>query len=75
MASLGHMPRRTRSGRFKKGRWSSRSSGSGRRAKYHHGRHSKARFRVVCGGKTKSWHRLKRAAKAARPKGCRVAAI
>lgn len=73
--AMGHMPRRSKSGRFLKGRWSSRTSGSGRRAKYHHGRHSKARYRVVCKGRTKSWHRLLKAAKNARPKGCRVAKV
>lgn len=68
--ALGHYPRRTKSGRFRKGRWSRRTSGSGRSAKFHHGRHSKARYRVECGTKRKrrtvSWHKKKTAAKAAR---------
>lgn len=73
--AMGHMPRRSKSGRFLKGRWSSRTSGSGRKAKFHHGRHSKAKYRVVCNGKTKTWHRLLRAAKAHKGKGCRVAKV
>lgn len=73
--AIGHYPRRSKSGRFLKGRWSSRTSGYGRKSRYHHGKHSKARYRVVCKGHTKSWHRLKRAAVAARGKGCRVAKV
>lgn len=73
--AMGHMPRRSKSGRFLKGRWSSRTSGYGRKSRFHHGRHSKARYRQVCKGKTVSWHRLLRAAKAARRKGCRIAKV
>jgi hypothetical protein len=68
--ALGHYPRRTKSGRFRKGRYSRRTSGHGKSAKFHHGRHSKARWRVECGPKRKrrtiTWHKKKSAAKAKR---------
>ena len=73
--ALSHMPRRTKSGRFKKGGWSKRSSRRGKRTLFHHRGHRSARWRVVCGSKTRSWHRKKSAAKRARPRGCRVVSI
>lgn len=76
---FGHWPRRSRkTGKFLKGRYRSHRSGyrHGRHVHRHrHPGHSRARWRVTCGGKTRSWHRKKSAANRSRPRGCRVVRV
>ena len=69
---LGHGPRRNARGQFKSGRYSSRTRSQKR---HRHAGHRSAKWRVVCGKVTRTFHRKKSAANRARPKGCRVARI